>query len=99
MMLIEVTSDAAIFLKTWVPREVVSPLQTRSRNDSLLQRTRAHMMASSEQAWVRNSMRISVISVYAARAQLEKIQVLVTSDGLAASLRNRRVKQEIHSSQ
>ena len=40
---VEVTSDAAIFLKTWVQREVVSPLQTRSRNDSLLQRTRAHI--------------------------------------------------------
>ena len=42
-MLIDVKSDMAIFLKTWVLREVVSPLHTRSRNDSLLQRTLAHI--------------------------------------------------------
>ena len=43
-MLMEVTSDTAMDLKTWVLSEVDFPLHTRIRNDSLLQRTLAHMV-------------------------------------------------------
>ena len=42
-ILMDITSDAARDLKAWVLRDFESPLYTLSRNDSLLQRSLAHI--------------------------------------------------------
>ena len=76
--------------------EVDFPLHTRIRNDSLLQRTLAHMVG---QFSTSNGAMLDENSVHAVRVPLGRIQVLAIENSSAPSSQIRTAKQGVCSSQ